>query len=418
MAKNKITEEEKKEIKTQEESYYMLEKTKNDCIERGNTAAAERVKSAMDDVVQAIRKIDPTWKPKERGKKKVEEQPKVKEAIETSRVVTTNDNPVFKSANDSIVENLLTKESPVLPDETTFVDNGSTEQYDVIPLPSNGEGYKSKTDRLPVAYLTAYDENLLTSPNLYRDGLVIDFLLKNKVMNKSFNVDDLLAGDADAIIWFLRTTSYGADFPITVRDPETGNEIESVVDLSKLKQKEFKLTGDENGHFSYTLPISKKEVKFRFLTRADEKKLLLMQKLETEGMKSSLITEISNNLKTYLETDEVLSRGEIADIERLRGKLDIWADKLKEQTDVQYLRIITNRLEMQVQAVDGDYDRENIKKFIMNMPAKDSLMLRRYIIDNEPGMDFEIEVERPASLGGGSFKTFLEWDDNVFLNIS
>ena len=205
---------------------------------------------------------------------------------------------------------------------------------------------------------------------------------------------------------------------ITVRDPETGNEIESVVDLSKLKQKEFKLTGDENGHFSYTLPITKKEVKFRFLTRADEKKLLLMQKLETEGMKSSLITEISNNLKTYLDTDDVLSRGEIAEIEKLRGKLDMWAGKLKEQTDVQYLRFITNRLEMQIQAVDGDYDRENIKKFIMNMPAKDSLMLRRYIIDNEPGMDFEIEVERPASLGGGSFKTFLEWDDNVFLNIS
>ena len=74
MAKKKITEEEKKEIKTQEESYYMLEKTKNDCLERGNTAAAERVNSAMDDVVQAIRKIDPTWKPKERGHKKVEDR--------------------------------------------------------------------------------------------------------------------------------------------------------------------------------------------------------------------------------------------------------------------------------------------------------------------------------------------------------
>ena len=52
------------------------------------------------------------------------------------------------------------------------------------------------------------------------------------------------------------------------------------------------------------------------------------------------------------------------------------------------------------------------------MSAKDSLMLRRYILDNEPGVNFEIEVERPMSLGGGSFKTFLEWDDNVFLNIA
>jgi hypothetical protein len=52
------------------------------------------------------------------------------------------------------------------------------------------------------------------------------------------------------------------------------------------------------------------------------------------------------------------------------------------------------------------------------MPARDSLMLRKYINDNRPGINFDIEVERPESLGGGSFKTFLNWDDSVFLNIS
>ena len=417
MAKKKLTEKQKTEISTHEGSYYMLEKTRQECLDRGNTAAAERVSNAMDDVKQQILKIDPSWKPKASQKNEPVEE-KMVEKPNVSKVVEAKEKPAFKSANDSIVESLLQKEAPVIPDESTFVDNGSTEQYDVIPLPSNGEGYKSKTDRLPVSYLTAYDENLLTSPNLYRDGLVIDFLLKNKVMNKSFDVEDLLVGDADAIIWFLRTTSYGADFPITVRDPETGQEIESVVDLSKLKKKEFNLTGDENGHFSYTLPISKKEIKFRFLTRADEKKLLLLQKLETEGMKASLIDELSKNLKAYLETDDVLSRLEIGEIGKLADKLDVWSNKLKEKSNASYLKVITNRLEMQVQAVDGNYDRDDIHNFIMNMPAKDSLMLRRYIIDNEPGMDFEIEIQRPESLGGGSFKTFLEWDDNVFLNIA
>ena len=57
-------------------------------------------------------------------------------------------------------------------------------------------------------------------------------------------------------------------------------------------------------------------------------------------------------------------------------------------------------------------------KYVKNMIAKDSLMLRRYILENEPGVNFEIEVQRPEILGGGSFKTFLEWDDNVFLNIT
>ena len=69
-------------------------------------------------------------------------------------------------------------------------------------------------------------------------------------------------------------------------------------------------------------------------------------------------------------------------------------------------------------AVNGNYDKEYIRKFIYTMPAQDSLKLRRYILDNEPGLNFEIEVERPESLGGGSFKTFLEWNDSVFLNIA
>ena len=52
------------------------------------------------------------------------------------------------------------------------------------------------------------------------------------------------------------------------------------------------------------------------------------------------------------------------------------------------------------------------------MPARDSLALRKYINNNMPGIDFNIEIQRPESLGGGSFKTFLNWDDSVFLNIA
>ena len=52
------------------------------------------------------------------------------------------------------------------------------------------------------------------------------------------------------------------------------------------------------------------------------------------------------------------------------------------------------------------------------MRAGDSLKLRRYIIENEPGLDFDITIERPEDLGGGSFTTFLDWGDNVFLSIA
>ena len=43
----------------------------------------------------------------------------------------------------------------------------SLAMYDIIPLPSKGECYRNKKDRVKVAYLTAADENIITSPNLY-----------------------------------------------------------------------------------------------------------------------------------------------------------------------------------------------------------------------------------------------------------
>ena len=75
-------------------------------------------------------------------------------------------------------------------------------------------------------------------------------------------------------------------------------------------------------------------------------------------------------------------------------------------------------MEMQIVSVDGNLDRKFIHDFVMNMPATDSLAFRRYIFDNQPGVDFEVEVERPVSQGGGTFKCFLEWDDYVFWHIA
>jgi hypothetical protein len=99
-------------------------------------------------------------------------------------------------------------------------------------------------------------------------------------------------------------------------------------------------------------------------------------------------------------------------------KIDEWIKKIELTNSNKYNKSITNRMEMQITAINGNYDKEYIRKAIYGMPANDSLMLRRYIIENEPGLDFEVEIERPESLGGGSFKTFLEWNDTVFFNIA
>lgn len=425
MAKKKLTPEQEKEIKLLQANNEMLQRTKEEAKLRGTENSVQRIELAQQDVYEQVKKID---------KSIAEKMMKANGSAEEKSVVTTmienhySDDSIFdvlKKQEEK--EQIKVKEEPTRVEQvvkeavfsnTDFNNIDMDVQYDVISLPSNGECYRNKTERVPVGYLTAYDENFITSPNLYKDGLVIDFLLKHKIMNKDINIDELISGDVDAIILFLRATSYGTDFPIYVRDPESGEQIETVVDLSTLKYKEFTLKGDKDGYFDFELPVSKDVVKFRFLTRKDEKNLKLLSNLESESVKAQTIKNNIEVLKEAVKSDRYLDGKDKQELLKDFEKMKPWIQKLEETNSTPFNKLITNRLEMSIVAVNDNYDRSFIAKYVKTMVAKDSLMLRRYILEHEPGVDFEIEVQRPEILGGGSFKTFLEWDDNVFLNIA
>ena len=91
---------------------------------------------------------------------------------------------------------------------------------------------------------------------------------------------------------------------------------------------------------------------------------------------------------------------------------------MSEEDSLLFTHAITNRLEMSIMEVDGVTDRKIIRNFVRNMNVRDSSALRKYINDNEPGIDYNIEVEKPESLGGGSMPVFLQLDQNIFLNIA
>ena len=438
MAKKNLTDEQKQEIEMLIANNEMLEKTKKEAESKGKTSAVKQIARAQEEVVAHIKSIDPTVL--DSGSKGTSLSSKAKKEVKQNNLFSDTDVSMFdmlaeneKSRNEkaelvavaeepSIVE--VEREFDMTPSETTisnsttFSDSDTTLQYDVIQLPSNGQCYRSKTDRLPVAYLTAYDENIITSPNLYKDGLVIDYLLKNKIVNSEFNVDDLVSGDADAIILFLRATSYGLEFPIVVNDPESGQQIETTIDLSTLKPRDFKLVGDENGHFDFVTPVRKDTIKFRYLTRKQERQLRQVTELESCGTKAFMLNREREMLSGALMNDKYISEQDKKNIRAAISSMSNWAKKLNEVNNSEYTRMMTNNLQLQIVAVNGNYDREFIRKYINTMPARDSLVLRKYINDNRPGINFDIEVERPESLGGGSFSTFLNWDDSVFLNIA
>ena len=444
MAKRKLTPEQEKEIKLLQANNEMYERTKEETMMRGSKQAVKRIEIAQEEIQGKIKNIlNGTIENIEIPKEEIKPEESISNLDNFSSIFNNN----ISSNNDSIFDILeshkkeeeqkISKrkrretetnieqeqritygEEIVNPTNTTFSNINDNAQYDVISLPSNGECYKSKIGRVPVSYLTAYDENIITSPNLYRDGLVIDYLLKNKVVNKDINVENLVSGDVDAIVLFLRATSYGVDFPVSVTDPETGENIETSVDLTQIKSKEFKLKGDENGHFSYTLPHSGVEVKFKYLTRKEENDLKILSRIESEGMVSLDLQDANKTILGLLRIDSVLEPKDKTYILEATRKIDDWVKKVENKNGNKYNKSITNRMEMQIVAINGNYDKEYVRKAIYNMPANDSLALRRYILDNEPGLDFEVEIQRPESLGGGSFKTFLEWNDTVFFNIA
>ena len=170
MAKKKLTPEQEKEIKLLQANNEMLQRTKEEAKLRGTENAVQRIELAQQDVYEQVKKID---------KSIAEKMMKANGSSEEKSVVTTmienhySDESIFdvlKQQEEK--EQIKVKEEPIRVEQvvkeavfsnTDFNNIDMDVQYDVISLPSNGECYRNKTERVPVGYLTAYDENFILS---------------------------------------------------------------------------------------------------------------------------------------------------------------------------------------------------------------------------------------------------------------
>jgi hypothetical protein len=244
-----------------------------------------------------------------------------------------------------------------------FVPEEYRTPYDIIELPSQGILYKNKVKSVKVEYLTAMDETILTSPNISNGGKIIDVLLKRKVKDLGFGVEDLLVGDRTALMVYLRVTAFGEDYNQLVYDPTIGELVEGTINLSSLSQKKLTVKPDEKGEFDFTLPKTNKKITFSLLTGKDE---------------------------------------EIID---LRDKED-----LKRNPDGVSNKLIFT-LEQQIKSIDGERDKIKISNIIKKLPIIDSRSLRKYIDEITPGLDFKTTAR---TQGGESVDTFLRFNSSFF----
>jgi hypothetical protein len=228
---------------------------------------------------------------------------------------------------------------------------------DVITLPSGGLYYANKKKELKVAYLTAADENILTSPNLIQSGRVLEVLLEKKILDRDIKPGQLLSGDRNAILFFLRSTGYGSDYKVPLKDPKTNQIFDYTFNLDNIPKKEVESEPDSQGLISFMLPQTKKTVKYTYLTQDEEDAIHKADEKRRKALGKEAVSEI-----------------------------------------------MTKRLSAQVREIDGVTDKGQIETFINNMPVRDAMKLRKHIEENEPGLDLEFEVEAPS---GETFRTEL-----------
>ncbi len=178
---------------------------------------------------------------------------------------------------------------------------------EVLSLPSKGLLYPEdsplRSGTIDVKYMTAKEEDILTSTNLIAQGKVIERLLESVIVTPNVKLDDLLVGDKNAVMMGTRILGYGSEYNVSLNDPETNEEVELQVDLTTLKPKEIdeKLLEEGENKFEFELPNSKRKVEFKLLNGHDEKKieeaLKELEKVEQlTGISSELTTRIKHQL--------------------------------------------------------------------------------------------------------------------------
>lgn len=155
-----------------------------------------------------------------------------------------------------------------------------------VALPSKGEYYPTDhalhgKEALEIRYMTAKEEDILTSRALLKEGIALDRMLANLLVDKSINIDDLLIGDKNALLVAARRTGYGPEYETQVVCPICGTNNEHSFDISEpptndvqaiLEEWSAEMTGPQT--FKLRLPMTQAEVGCKFLTSLDERSMI------------------------------------------------------------------------------------------------------------------------------------------------
>ena len=192
---------------------------------------------------------------------------------------------------------------PVMSENTEDVFSFPT-PTEFVELPSRGlfypEGHPLHNQEVvEIRYMTAKDEDILTSQSLMKKGLALDKLIQNVLIDKSVRPSDLLIGDKNAILVASRITGYGSNYDVDLSCPSCFTRSSHSFDLEEVSRINYGDKFDENeatltdrGTYLVKLPLTKAVVEAKMLTGADETKLMkLSEKKKKLNLPESSLTD-------------------------------------------------------------------------------------------------------------------------------
>jgi hypothetical protein len=227
---------------------------------------------------------------------------------------------------------------------------------ETVPLPSGGKAYPTNhplhgKETVEIRSMTAREEDVLTNKVYLKKGTVISELIKSCLVDRAVDPVDMLMGDRNALMVAIRITGYGAEYDAEVEcaNNECGVKAPHQFNLAELPVQRLDIEPVTAGMnlFEFKLPYSQKTIRFRFLTGRNEEEMVAT-------------AEKSKKLGLSNEAN------------------------------------VTTNLLYSIVSVEGEQDRAKLAGFVRAMPARDSLALRNYIRDHEPGLKMKQETSCPA----------------------
>ena len=206
-----------------------------------------------------------------------------------------------------------------------------------VELPSQGKGYPPEhplhnQEVIEIRFMTAKDEDILTSQALLKKGLALERMMENVIIDKKVKPSSLLVGDRNAILIATRASGYGNHYETSVACPACGERSTLMFNLEDKSfnhggvPEDMEVEATDNGTFVVAMPLSKLKVEVRMLNGKDEQWLL----------------QTAKSKKKHKLQDSALTN--------------------------QYRRMIVS--------VNGQTDRKALDYVIENLPAIDSRHLR------------------------------------------